>query len=678
MLKIHMRQNEKDWDVNVPYVLFAIRDSVQESLGFSPFELVFGHEVRGPLRVVKEKFLDSPPSTDLLSYVTNMRDRLAQACKIASENMSESQARMKVWYDKDAKTRSFQIGDQALILLPVIGSPLQAQFSGPYEVLKKVGHVNYVLSTPDRRKKTQLCHVNMMKRYFPRVETEKATVVVAQIQQSDQINDDEVASDFSVPEVPMKLSNSDILQNLDTKLGHLETSKKTELKALIQEFPPLFPDTPGKAVDVTHDVDVQGADPIKQHPYRVGPLKQEAMKKEIEYMKKNGIIEDSQSNWSSPCILTPKPDGSYRFVTDFRKVNGVTKADNYPIPRVDDCIDQIGSAKFVTKFDLLKGYWQIPLTQRAREVSAFVTPFGFYQYRVTAFGMRNSGSTFQRFMNKVISGLKKTKVYIDDIIIYSDTWEEHMKAIRALFQRLMQYSLTVNLAKCDFAFATVKFLGHVVGQGQVLPVNAKVQTISEFATPQNKKSLMRFLGMIGFYRRFCKNFSDVAMPLTELLKKDVQFNWTEVHQRVFEQLKELLVHSPVLVSPNFATPFRLYCDASDVGVGAMLAQVDSSGVEHPVSFFSRKLNAAQKGYATVEKEALALLLALKHYDVYLNETPHTIEVFTDHNPLTFVHRMKLENQRLLRWSLTLQEWTKIVINHVKGTDNVVADALSRA
>ena len=277
----------------------------------------------------------------------------------------------------------------------------------------------------------------------------------------------------------------------------------------------------------------------------------------------------------------------------------------------------------------------------------------------------------------MIAGLKKTKVYIDDIIIYSDTWEEHIKAIRALFQRLLEFSLTVNLAKSDFAIATVKFLGHVVGQGEVLPLDAKVQAIREFEVPKNKKSLMRFLGMIGFYRRFCKNFSDVAVPLTELLKKDVQYEWTEERQSVFDQLKELLVHSPILASPNFDTPFKLYCDASDVGIGAMLAQDDEEGVEHPVSFYSKKLNKAQKGYATVEKEALALLLALKHYDVYLNETPHLIEVFTDHNPLTFVNRMKLHNQRLLRWSLTLQEWSNIEVKHVKGTENVVADVLSR-
>ena len=183
--------------------------------------------------------------------------------------------------------------------------------------------------------------------------------------------------------------------------------------------------------------------------------------------------------------------------------------------------------------------------------------------------------------------------------------------------------------------------------------------------------------MIGFYRKFCKNFSHVAAPLTELLKKQVKFEWTEKCQRAFEQVKEILMNAPVLLAPNFEAPFKLYCDASDVGVGAVLSQVGPDGVEHPVSFYSKKLNGAQRNYATVEKEALSLKLALEQYEIYLSGSPFKIQVYTDHNPLTFVHKMKLKNQRLLRWSLMLQEWANLEVIHVKGTDNVVADALSR-
>ena len=231
-------------------------------------------------------------------------------------------------------------------------------------------------------------------------------------------------------------------------------------------------------------------------------------------MKENGIIEESNSPWCSPCILVPKSDGSVRFCTDFRKVNAVTKPDTYPLPRVDDYIDKIGSAKFVSSYDLLKGYWQVPLTARAKEISAFVTPHGLYQYRVLPFGMMNAPATFQRIMNRVIAGLDNTEVYIDDIVMYSNTWNQHIEHTKALFDRLSRAKLTINLSKSQIGKARVTFLGHEVGQGEVKPVNAKVEAIAHFPQPQTKKGLMRFLGMAGYYRKFCRNFSDVVFPLT--------------------------------------------------------------------------------------------------------------------------------------------------------------------
>ena len=304
------------------------------------------------------------------------------------------------------------------------------------------------------------------------------------------------------------------------------------------------------------------------------------------------------------------------------------------MPRVDDLIDQIGRASFVSKFDLLKGYWQVPLTERARDVSPFVTADGAFQYLyiLCPFGMKNSGCTFVGFVNKVISGLDSTKVYVDGIIVYTDTWESHVSAIRALFDRLRAHQLTVNLVKSKFAEATVPFLGHIVGQGRISPPDAKVQAINDFPIPENKKSLMRLLGMCRFYRKFCRNCSDVVAPLTELLQKRVEFHWTNECQAEFEKVICILKCSPVLMASDFKRQFRLCCDVSDVGVGSILCQLNEAGVEHPVSYFSRKLDKAQRNYATIEKEALFLLLALRHYDVYLSSSPHLIQVLTDHNP----------------------------------------------
>ena len=217
--------------------------------------------------------------------------------------------------------------------------------------------------------------------------------------------------------------------------------------------------------------------------------------------------------------------------TDYRKVNSVTKTDTFPIPRIDDCIDNIGHAKYVTKFDLLKGFWQIPLTDRAKEISAFVTPDGLYQYKVMPFGMKNSPATFQRLVNSLIFGLDGCKAYIDDAIIYSEEWKQHLEIIREFFKRLSDAKLTINLLKSEFCHANLTFLGHIVGQGQVRPVEAKVEAISDFPVPTGKRQLMRFLGMAGYYREFCNNVSVLAEPLTNLLyDKKVRYVWNKACQ----------------------------------------------------------------------------------------------------------------------------------------------------
>ena len=221
------------------------------------------------------------------------------------------------------------------------------------------------------------------------------------------------------------------------------------------------------------------------------------------------------------------------------------------------------------------------------------------------------------------------------------------------------------------------FLGHVVGNGQVKPSDAKIQALLKFPVPHNKQELMRFLGMAGYYRRFCHNFSVITAPLTNLLKKSQNYSWTSACEAAFLKVKMMLSSKPILQAPNFYKQFRLMVDASHMGAGAALMQVDEKGIEHPVSYFSRKFNPHQVNYSTIEKEALALLLALQHFDVYLNTTLHPVIVYTDHNPLVFVNKMKNSNQRLLRWSMLYQQYN-MEIHHIRGKDNVIADALSRA
>ncbi|KAI2644688.1 Retrovirus-related Pol polyprotein from transposon 17.6 [Labeo rohita] len=686
MLRRYCMESGKDWVEGLPFLMFAVRESVQESLGFSPAELVFGHTVRGPLKLLSEQLLNpSSKPVPVDDYVTSLREKLHKAQSLAKIQLSAAQSKMKRQFDKNSVKREFNPGDSVLVFLPSPGSILHSKFAGPYLVERKLNQTNYLIATPDRKCKSRVCHVNRLKAYVERdpsgrlqdesVSPPASSVATVGIVSNYSLEEDGLMRK-DVPVSSTRLQNSAILQDLQTFLSHLSSEQSENLTSLLHAFPTLFSDVPGRTTVCVHDIDVGDSPPIKQHPYRVNPWKREIMQTEAEYMLRHDLAEPSQSPWSSPCLLVPKPDNTFRFCTDYRKVNKVTKPDSFPLPRMEDCVDRVGSAKYVTKLDLLKGYWQVPLSQRASEISAFVTPDCFLQYKVLAFGMRNAPATFQRMMHKILSDVTNCEVYLDDIVIYSENWTDHVKTLEKVFKCLTAASLTLNLAKCEFAKGVVTYLGKQVGQGAVKPVEAKISAILEFPVPSNKRELRRFLGMSGYYRSFCPNFSALVSPLTDLLSTNRRFDWTNDCELAFNAAKDLLCHAPVLSAPNFKTPFRLQVDASATGAGAVLLQEDESHVEHPVSYFSKKFSKTQQNYSVIEKEALALLLALQHFEVYLGNSPQPIIVYTDHNPLVFISRMSGSNQRLLRWALAVQEYN-LDIRHKKGAENIMADALSR-
>lgn len=279
-----------------------------------------------------------------------------------------------------------------------------------------------------------------------------------------------------------------MLKELPNVSSHLSTEQKSEILTLINHFSCLFQDVLSRTTVAQHDIDVGNAKPIKKHTYRVNPVKREIMKREEEYLLQQGLAVPSYSPWSSPCFLRTKPNGSPCFITDFRKVNALTVPDSYPLPRMQYCIDNLGkpqilSGRFV---DLLKGYWQVPLTECALLISAFVTPDYFLQYTVMAFGMCNAPATFQQLVNSVLSGWPNCNTYLDDLIIYTPTWEKHVKSLTQVFARPATASLTVNLAKCEFRPATVTYLRKQVGKGQMRLIEAKVSAIMDFPVPTNR------------------------------------------------------------------------------------------------------------------------------------------------------------------------------------------------
>ena len=684
MFRKYCAETGKRWDEGLPFLLLAVRESEQESLGFSPSELVFAHSVRGPLRVLRDRLLSKSttvPAKNVLDYVSTFRERLHTACDFARSALAEAQGKMKGRYDIKSVKRTFQAGDNVLVLLPLLTSSLQAKFSGPYVIERKLSETDYVVSTPDRRKKSRVCHVNMIKPYVTRSNRDAGEASPAPVASCANVTPSLYSPEkdglHSKSSGSSSVQNSEFLDNIAYHLQHLDPVARGDVENLIEAFPTLFSDTPTQTNVLSHDVDVGDTAPIKQHAYRVNPTKRALFKKEVDYLLANGLAVPSFSSWSSPCILVPKACGGQRFCTDYRKVNNVTKADSFPLPLVEDLVDRVGAAKFVTKLDLLKGYWQVPLTARASDISAFVTPDGLYQYTVMPFGLRNAPATFQRLMRRVLGGVPNVEVYLDDCVLYSDSWSSHMETLALVFSRLAAANLTLNLSKCDFARATVTYLGREVGQGKVRALDSKVRAIVDYPVPSSRRSLRRFLGMAGYYRAFCKNFADVAAPLTSMTSVKVPYVWSPACQHAFDSCKALLCSTPVLAAPDFQRPFKLDVDASGCGAGAVLLQEDDAGTDHPICYFSKKFNSAQTNYSTIEQELLSLLLALQFFEVYVGCTPLPVKVYTDHNPLVFLKQMRNSNQRLMRWSLLVQDFN-LDICHKKGVDNVLADALSRA
>lgn len=676
ILKKYCYEQGEEWDKGLPFALFALRNHPNSSTGVAPFELVFGHKVRGPLEIFHE-MLETGLGGDanVGDFVEELRKKLSRAWKFARENLASSQAAMKLNFDRKSKARSFEPGELVLVLSTDSDNFLEPRYKGPWKVLRKLSEVNYEIEAPGTKRKCRIFHINRLKLYTSNRHDPLAIVYEPVAEVMDLPSDDleDLICQVSSDALFDNIQNFEVLKE---GLEHLEIAQRRDIINLISSFPGLFKNSPGRTNFLEHDVDVGNASPVKQSPYRLNPVKRDIVDKEIKYMLEHDLIQPSVSPWSSPIVLVKKSDGKFRMCVDYRKVNAHTKNDSFPLPRIDDCLDQIGAAKFITKLDLLKGYWQVPLSDRAREISAFVTPFGLYECKVMPFGMKNAACTFQRLMNRVICGLEGTEIYIDDLVVYSNDWRTHMLRLSKVFEALSAAGLVVNLAKCEFGKAKVCYLGHEVGLGQVAPKQANLEAIVNLKRPCNVREVRRVLGMTGYYRRFVRNFSDIAQPLTKLLEKGQKFVWSSQCEEAFIKLKMVLVSNPILTSPNFQRPFIIAVDASDIGIGGVLFQRNEVGEVHPVSYYSRKLLAAERKYSTIEKEALALVRTLVHFKPYVTNFSFPIEIWTDHNPLVFIERMKGANQRILRWALQLQEFS-LVIKHIKGSENRIPDALSR-
>jgi len=416
--------------------------------------------------------------------------------------------------------------------------------------------------------------------------------------------------------------------------------------------------------------------PIHQRPYRTPLTKRKLIEEEVKSMLENGIIRPSCSPWASPVTLVPKKDGSTRFCVDYRKVNEQTKKDRYPLPLIQDIFDQLSGATVFSTLDLSSGYWQIPVAENDIEKTAFTCHAGQFEFLRMPFGVANGPSTFQRLMNKVLSGLigQSCMVYIDDIVVFSKNPESHAKDLQAVFDRLRKAGLTLKRSKCTFGVKEVELLGYLVSEKGIRPNPDKVKAIQQMAPPKSITEVRRFLGMTGYYRQCMPGYAQVAEPLIRLTRKGEPFVWSKEQAIALNKLKELLTSEPVMAYPQPGKPYKLYTDACEYAIGAILVQEDEGGVERVIQYISHQLAGSQLRWATIEKEAYAVVYALGKLRPYLYGAEFV--VYTDHKPLTSLFTAQLNNTKIQRWAVLLAEFGARV-QYRKGANNIRADMLSR-
>ncbi|KAE9308906.1 hypothetical protein PF008_g20847 [Phytophthora fragariae] len=394
-------------------------------------------------------------------------------------------------------------------------------------------------------------------------------------------------------------------------------------------------------------------------------------------MLQAGVIEEGNGAWGFPVVLVRKKDGEVRFCVDYRALNKVTKKDVYPLPRIDETLEALGGALLFTTLDLHSGYWQIGVSPEDRDKTAFTTKQGLYRFLRMPFCLMNAPSTFQRMMNGVLRGLTWTTclVYLNDIVVFTrGDVRKHLVQLAAVLEILSVAGLTLKLRKCVFAARSMEYLGHELSDEGVRPVERLITAVTEFPRPSNTFEVKRFVHLAGYYRKFIEAFGSIMAPMTRLLKKDCEWQWTEEQEFAFERVKAALTTKPLLVYPNFGHPFRLVTDASQIGLGACLMQDQGRGWQ-PIAFASKVNNDAEANYSIAELECLAVVWSVKLFRPYLYG--RTFEIVTDHAALKWLMTRPNLAGRMHRWSLTLQEYDFQIL-YRPGTTNVVADALSRA
>lgn len=451
-------------------------------------------------------------------------------------------------------------------------------------------------------------------------------------------------------------------------------------KEMLEEFRDVFPDELPSGLPPSREVDhkielVPGAVPPSRPTIRLSPTELDELKKQLEELVKAGFIRPSKSPFGAPILFVKKKDGSMRMCIDYRALNELTVKNSYPLPRVDELFDRLHGSRYFSKIDLRSGYHQIRIAEDDVPKTAFRTRYGHYEFLVLPFGLTNAPATFMHLMHQTFRPFLDdfVIVFLDDILIFSKTREEHEEHVRKVLQMLRQEKLFAKESKCELFRTEVEFLGHIVGRDGVRMMEDKVKAVQEWPTPTRVSHVRSFLGTAGYYRRFIRDFSKISTPLSNLTKESTKFEWGHAQEAAFLQLKQSIMSAPVLVLPDPNVPYVVHVDASGYAVGAVLQQDQGKGLQ-PIAFLSKKMLDAETRYPVHEQELLAIIHALSTWRHYLHG--RKFKVLTDHRSLQHFKTQPLLSNRQSRWKDVIANFD-FDIEYIEGKKNVVADGLSR-
>ena len=461
-------------------------------------------------------------------------------------------------------------------------------------------------------------------------------------------------------------------------IAGLDPKQRKDVASLLRKYAGVFSEDDGdigRTGIIKHKIDTGEARPVKQ-PLRRVPMHMNAeVDSHIEQMLEKDVIQPSCSPWASGIVLVKKKDGSTRFCIDYRRLNDLTIKDAYPLPRIDECLNQLAGNSWFSCLDLNSGYWQVEVDENDREKTAFTSRKGLFEFRVMPFGLCNAPATFERLMETVLAGLQWEicLIYLDDVIVTGATFQEMIKNLSQVFERFQQAGLKLKPKKCRLFAREVEFLGHIVTPDGVHTDPKKTEAIQTWPQPRCVKDVRSFLGLCSYYRRFIFQFAEIAKPLHKLTEKGQQFQWTGDCTKSFEVLKQKLSEAPLLAHPDFSQPFILDTDASHTAIAAVLSQ-KTDGQEHVIAYGSRTLSKSERRYCVTRKEMLALIHFVKYFRHYLYGRQFLIR--TDHSSLKWLLNFKNPEGQVARWMETLASYD-MKIEHRPGRLHQNADALSR-